>query len=1367
MRGNSLSFFKPPVFVKTILLSCAFFASMFFNSCKQLTSFDPNVDGVRVAVSNTFSAPTDLKATHGRKQMISLEWTPVSGAKYYDVYCAESATAEFKKIGGTDKNSFDDKVGAGRTLYYRVCATKSDGTQSELSATVKGTSLAQPVISGGDVDDCSATISWFMENARAVDGTDNYESSLMFVVHWQQKNGGTPNEEILSAKEDFKNSFYEHKIENLSGAADYEFWIDAYLSGDQSSVESSPRVDKKTLTSYTPLAPVFTASQGESAKGIWLYITLPEKVMVQTETKLSPNEKVDEPYPLYFKIYRKVGEMGEEDSDADWGSPVCERLYCNGTTTPPTEEEYNAYNAGAKIEWFDESANLVGGEKYTYRIISRSDTENYDKIVCPEGKKNISLPTPPNKATTALGWKSAHPDFKVNYSADGSRTLSPDNTKVVSVSFGFDAGWKDLGKAGDYKFAIKQNKKPWTVDDSGNGDDTWLNNASGEQFFGTIDEINSCAVKFGSESGLKTDEIGVYSYTLYVVLKDAEIDDVKDDGEKVLDSVKVTDEIVVTDVVELPKAELKVQGGYKDNVKLTIAFEKDVAYKVVRTRLDTTPQDVKEFEITVPENHGASFEYPDSVVEGNGRYSYMLKAIATNGAFSLSPSQEAETLGTPDVSFEKGSLSYDSVTISFDGVLAAKEYAVQIGAGGGFGGGKTFTFAADVADKVTVGNAEVSLKGNTYTVTINKPEGYDDATKAGAPAKLTVTAQSSVDDAPSNPVDVNVLGPALLNATVNTAAEATENSITLTWKKVDGAKGYLIRRVMYETADSNKVYDDSEVTYYCDGEKVTYEGEDTGGRVTISKSNDEKTFTLTDTYKEPSSNDPNLEIYQEAQAKIAWGLPFRYVVLPVLDKGDFDFASKSLALADSGNKVPYSNIDKIETKEAATLGYGLNLVADKATSGTTQHIKWDVPNNLKETQTVFYRRMYTTDGKRDNEFERILNVSPNNTDATILVEKDNLCNAFEYIVKYYEKGVSPSPNIRLPDSLFDEIARQKEEPRITSRGEKIEQKNKGYLLAVDFNTIPHPNPNSQQKYTYAEQISWTPWDYDIRAVGPETMELTLRNYNIDAEEHGVFLITTDKTTGRISVDLKKIDDDTDVEEADFVSVYNITSKSLVNGKGTASGMLKVLRDSPHYTLTLKNGEETVSYEKGAHRHITCEELVRAATLAMAYGIQKTGTDWATVTNSRDNTYGESSPGHGTAIVKNVGGSVLLDKLIHYFTFTNFTPAMPTKAGEKAVFLTVNGTMTGTTGSGGSLWQHYAPKTYTDGSFTVSAAEDGELYKATITISSLTVNGTSGLKISYSDGGGEKEFGNITPFVFGNGNGKYDAKPLEDGVEEWQ
>lgn len=1326
MRGNSLSFFKPPVFVKTILLSCAFFASMFFNSCKQLTSFDPNVDGVRVAVSNAFSAPTDLKATHGRKQMISLEWTPVSGAKYYDVYCAESATAEFKKIGGTDKNSFDDKVGAGRTLYYRVCATKSDGTQSELSATVKGTSLAQPVISGGDVEADSATISWFMENARAVDGTDNYESSLMFVVHWQQKNGGTPNEEILSAKEDFKNSFYEHKIENLSGAADYEFWIDAYLSGDQSSVESSPRVDKKTLTSYTPLAPVFTASQGESAKGIWLYITLPEKVMVQTETKLSPNEKVDEPYPLYFKIYRKIGEMGEGDSDADWGSPVCERLYCNGTTTPPTEEEYKdsekGYSAGREIIWFDESANLVGGEKYTYRIISRSDTENYDKIVCPEGKKNTSVPTPPNKATTALGWKSAHPDFKVNYSAGGSRTLSENGDKVVSVSFGFSAGWKDLGKAGDYKFAIKQNKKPWTVDYSDGGSDTWLNNASGEQFFGTIDAIKSCVVKFGSESDLKAEE-GVYSYTLYVVLKDAEIGDVTDGGEKVLDSVKATDEIVVTDVVELPKAELEVQGGYKDKVVLKITVEQGVKYKVVRTRLDTTPQgDPEEINIPLPENPGTSFEYFDSV-EGkdNGRrYSYILKAIADNGAFSLSQSREAETLGTPEVSFEKGSLSYDSVTISFNGVLAAERYAVQLGTSGGFGGGATFdiTKSGDgwvKEAKYGDATANVKFEANTFTVTIDKTYGYDDASLAGNTANAIVTAYSNVGDAPSEAVDVNVLGPALLNATVNTAAEATENSITLTWKKVDGAKGYLIRRVMYKTADSDEVYDDSEVTYYCDasGENDKFDLADGGriyGRATISLNGE--TFTLIDKYMEKTTDDVDLVIYQEAQAKIPWGLPFRYVVLPVLDKKDFDFASKSLALAEGG-KVAYKNIKP--TAKAATWGYGLNLVAAKAESGIWQNIKWDKPHNAQ--LPVVYRRTAGSNEKFKLFYESNEISGKNSADLQIMGE---YYDAFEYVVKYSKSMGDALQDIELPPSLLEQIKTQTHDYE-TPRGKMTEQDNKGYLLTLEgFNVQVHPNID------YYEQILWTDWNYNARAVGPDSMIISVQNNNIDKDPHDI--VTVAKARAVNSTDVQGAAEYDIKAEIDGVTIIRVAPAGIVAGtSGTTDGMLKVLRDYRHnYTFRLERtvGESPITvnyadYEKDsiktAYRQISPQEFARIANLVLTEGLDRVnGTAWNTAYNGfptyAARTKNADAPGTGTVRSESNFGVSSWD-----ITYTDYEPAFQTKTGESVRIAKANGTFNPKT----SATNQY-PQSYEGGEITVTLS-GGTKQTGTIKFNTLKSN----------------------------------------------
>ena len=1096
------------------------------------------------------------------------------------------------------------------------------------------------------------------------------------------------------------------------------------------------------------------------------------------------------------RFTEKSARWARGDSDADWGSPVCERLYCNGTTTPPTEADYaEAYNAGAEIKWLDESANLVGGEKYTYRIISVVDT-NYSKVVCPDDKQyNGNASTPPNKATTALGWKSAHPDFKVNYSAD-SRTLSPDNTEVVSVSFGFDAGWKDLGKAGGYKFAIKQNKKPWTVDYTGNGDDTWLNNASGEPFFGTIDEINSCAVKFGSESGLKTEE-GVYSYTLYVVLKDAAIGDVTDGGEKVLDSVKATDEIVVTDVVELPKAELEVQGGYKDNVKLTIAFEEGVTYKVVRTRLDTIPQDVKEFEITVPENHGASFEYPDTV-EGNGRYSYMLKAIATNGAFSLSPSQEAETLGTPKVSFEKGSLSYDSVTISFDGVLAAERYAVQLGTSGGFGGGATFdiTKSGDtwVGSPSSTATANVKFEANKFTVTINKPEGYDDATKAGTPAKLTVTAHSNVNDAPSEAVDVNVLGPACLEAKVNTADDATEDSISLTWKKVDGAKGYLIRRVMYKTADSNEVYDDSEVTYYCDasGENDKFDLADGGriyGRATISLNGE--IFTLTDKYMEKDTDDVDLVIYQEAQAKIPWGLPFRYVVLPVLDKKDFDFASKSLALAEGG-KVAYKNIKP--TAKAATWGYGLEVHAEKSKSTTEQKITWKKPYyaylQTGRPLRVFKRKAGTTD-----KFVSVGNVDANDVSFTYEPEADERYEAFEYAVKY-----DIVDDFNLPDSLNEAFAGNMDSES------KTELSNKGYLFTVKDDNIKLCGLSATKggSNEYAELVEWNganvraAWgDYKTRALGPTGVRLYIRNNNLDTEWHRAADIASLDYSGEIAPNSEE-DVSANIDSSG-VSLY----PAFASGE-TTLGALKVLRDYKHYyALSLTRGNEddedsayveTQKYTPGfdnfaadkqvyAYRQITNEEMVRAATLAMAIGAEK-ATSWNYSLGTKESSYKENN----VAVVKvSQSGGFGSAQLVWTLEYTNFKPTMTSKVGTSVNFLTINGKVTGETwrnnlssGTSGNDSPPNEYNCYNNDKITISAANDEckNLYSAEIKFYWLNYEaepryndseGYKGIKITHPSGNVEKVFGNITPLPFNkktSSTGKDNIGFQQDSAE-WQ
>ena len=1267
MRGVSLSFFKPSVFVKAFLVSCVVFSSAFFSSCKDLTSFDPNVDGGRSVTGSAFSAPVGLTATNGYKQKISLSWNPVSGAKNYEIWCAESPTAGddgWKKVQVTDKIQHDDKVGAGRTLYYRVRAVKSTGATSPYSSIVKGTSLAVPVIGGGEVKDSSVTIQWFMENARGVDGKSNYEDDLIFDISYQKKIGGDPITITKTATE--LGSEYKHTFENLAGTTSYQFWIEAHTIRD-SAVEKSPVVDVNTLTSYTPLAPEFNATNGESAKGVRLYITLPEMVMVNTETHDSLGEKVDEPYPLYFEIWRKAADGADTSYEK-----VCPALYYNGSTTPPETSYYTSspYKAGEEIEWFDESEDLVGGQKYTYKVLARVDT-GYSKVVCPEGKEYTgSAVTPDAQAKTDTGWKSATPNFNVKEIAD-SKKYSEDKTQVNAVDFGFTVSWQDLGKAGEYKFAIKQHREPWNSS-SGSDEDKdpgkWLENGTGKYFFDTLDEVKARIVKFGSEqNGLKPEEEGIYTYTLYIVREGAEISDVVPDGEKVLDSVDAIDKALVTHEVNIPEAELTVKDGYTGKVLLTIhkldenaKNGETVTYSLIRTKIEGgRPVETSEpIIVEIPENAIASgsYEYPDEPLEPNTKYSYVLKAAAESGAYSQSAAQEAETLGTPDVRFEMGSLAYDSVTISFNGVLAADHYVVKLGVEGGFGNGEEFTITKDTSasddsegaesqDEKWSGSsaasgatANVTFVAKRFTIKIEKPYGYDDARFAGLPADLTVTAHSENDrdSAESVAKSVNVLGPAALTASVNTSV--TDDSISVSWNAVEGANVYIIKRVMYSDTAMQKVEDASEATYYYNTSDGTLSVEDgtIDDRAMVDRN--ENGFKLTDNYKK-SDDDKNE--YQVAQSKISWGLPFRYVVLPVLDKDDFSFDEKSLALG--GGKVKYKNFEKIQTEPTATCGYGLNLVAEKAMSGNTQGLKWDMPYNADLTPVV-YRRVAGSEGSFEKFYE---NNTLKGKDAADVGIKSDLYGAFEYIVKYYSTDIltdisTDISTLNVPESLLATYELPEDEK------EKTEQNNKGYLLTLEnFNAEVHPSKD------YYEQISWKDWDYKTRAVGPDYMIIKVQNNNIDAGYHEIVKITNaNAITGTEAYETSNGGFANDVMAvAEARATIAVAPKSIVekSGAGTTNGMLKVLRDYRHkYTVELHRarkefdrqaldddddeisvGIEDYASVVTAYRQITIDEFIDISAISIGeclyndtYSTVKSVGTWA---NDHTFTFKDDSP----------------------------------------------------------------------------------------------------------------------------------------------
>ncbi|MBD5408635.1 MAG: hypothetical protein HDR54_04485 [Treponema sp.] len=1351
-------------------------------SCKNELLEPPDFSDRGAYSSADISAPEVVVATQGGCRSITVSWSPVANAVKYEVYTSKIATGAFEKrteTNGVDKVSVVIREDPDVLAYYKVKAYAKNGNESEFSKMCHGTTLGSPIITNVIQDEFgkSATVRWWCGTYFSA---DTYKNDVEYLIELYADPEGTTQiaeQRMEGSSIKMTNDVSEGDVSaectftDLTPKTTYYYQVKAYLKNAPNDVEESAIVDRETARRLIP-NPVeeLEATQGVSDKTVTLSFILPDFVDVKESSDVFLKK------PLYFEISRaEVEYTASDEIDEKTGRPI----YKEGTK-PLTDytviatiksaasSEWEAMGSGGNTYYFDCSASTgdnTSGKKLALEKTdsvqsNEGDAEPYipgykltftdtnaqrgdDKP--PVYSYKITSYTDADKKVTSnesvaktIGWLIGNLKMDLSKKKIEYEYTDEKKTEISKITVKFSCLIEDYGK--DYTYIVTQSAVD--TNDTPIVDETIVQTMD-------INELQNFSVVYD----LKTDKEGYYSYKFYIAPTGTTN---FSDAYYCYDKYKT--KTPVTKDVPLEIERFEVEDGYSNKFVIRWSYDKDYAYK-----LDWTPvvngvdQEQESMNLAESnENNDPNVGVIKSIANGMATIEHEAQSgdvrkysISITSRLSIPKELEnpSYTLGTATP--RQDGYDYDTITIKWDEVQKATSYTLEAWYDGTENPVQTFN-TTDLEYKFT-------------------PDGSNDAMKAGKKMQVRVIAKNGKDFTKATEIPARLIGPALINASVNSYENAKEDSISLSWSAVEGANGYLIRRVMYEEAEMQSVSEGSDVTYYYNALKGTIVLADEDGNVgeRVAVSNDGGRIEIVDTYKEADENaDVAVQKYQKAQAKIAWGLPFRYVVLPVLKNEDFEFKYDSLALEEG--KVKYENFEKMPTDGTATFGYGLNLVADKATSGTTQKIKWDVPNKLKETQTAIYRRMCTTDGKRNNEFVRVVNFSSNDTDATILVGNDNLCNAFEYIVKYYEKDLTPSPDIKLPDSLFKEFAKQTEEPRITSRGEKIEQKNKGYLLAVDFNTIPHPNPDSQQKYKYADQISWTPWDYNIRAVGPETMELTIRNYNIDAEEHSVFLITADKITGKISVDLKKIDDDTVVEESVFASVYDITSKKLINGNGTASGMLKVLRDLPHYTLTLKNGEETVSYEKNAHRYITSEELVRSATLAIAYGIQQTGPNWKTSLSERTIPYNETAPGSGSAVVKSKGGTTLFVKLTHDFTFTNFTPAMPTRAGERTVFLTIKGGMHGETGGGGSEGQSYAPKTYTNGSFDVSAAEDGcELYKAKITISSLTVNGTSGLKINYPDGGGDKEFGNITPFVFGNGNNKYAANPLADGVEEWK
>lgn len=1129
--------------------------------------------------------------SQGQKNKITISWNKVEIAKYYEVWAAQNLNDNFVKVGEPTSAQFEDSVGAGVTYYYKVRAVNSKGAFSDFSSVVKGTSLAKPAITDIKITDTSASVFWYMGNV----GIDSYVKNLVYEV--RAINGNEEKVTTIKAWDEANQRIVEeYTFENLNGHTDYKFRIDAYITSDQNSVEKSPEVTKETLALYTPVSPEFTASQGESTQHVKLFIKLPAKIQVQTSSGGAPAQ--DEDYPLCFEVHRKR-------SNEDRWTKIASPLYYTGKTEKPSgDKSYDAYKEGSIVEYDDESA--IRGAKYDYRIISCVDI-NYSLVKGFDYKAYTA--SKESTANTAQGWAAAVPTFSTkNY----KRILSDDKTKVESVSHGFDVSWNDLGKAADYKFAIEYER---SYNNGASTETDWLLNSRLAIIMDSMDEVRSFTKEYDVKNNAANIE-GAYTYTLYV-FPAKYVDPSKIKGDYLV-KVKAQNLISVSQTATEPNRDLKAEGGWTDHTLLTWTVEDGVDYTINWTKYDKDDNEV--FSGVIPaddlkDSQGQyTGRYEHNPLEGGYKYNYAIIANNSTPGNTDGSIPSAKTLGTPAINFEAN--SYTTITASWRQVIAAEKYEVTLGSAGAFGNGATFTVdTAGVATNIPDGldvTTSYDDPTKTISITINKPYGYNDATLSGKAVPLKITAMSGLDEqnaikgiSPATK-DVWTIGPASINLEGSESCATLETtSIKISWKKLQGAKGYAIYRrrpemTMNTNADGSLAKKDESYDIYYVNESGTAVSP---SNASIETSADGTTFTLTDIYKKAASNDtPALN-----QQYLALGIPFTYTVLPVLEESLNDIAEINQI---SDIKYPatgdaYKNIANVQ-KDGYTVGYGIALEATKAEYSDRVILEWEKPESAKIKNmhpNIYWRKK----GSSDSWTKLSKSLNANNNKAEI-VPSDRV-DALEYAVTY--DGSMDSSAAEGKDAAYVSYQAGLKNLKITDK----ETKCVGYMF-----TMPQIEPVKQDgSLNYpeeeAEHVVWYFYDYEgNRAVGGSDItqyELGLKNLNCSGKWWTIY--TYDAAGGNKTVGHEDwYDCDFSTSTSGMQVDVDITPIFKTNAGRYHDGLLKVQRDYKHYyrisaKRTNSNNEEiTATSEDYAYRKITEDERNKCVGLICADAFNRMG-----------------------------------------------------------------------------------------------------------------------------------------------------------------
>ncbi len=1274
---------------KSIYILNALFFVLIISSCSWDLISEPSISQIAGSNSNSTSvleSPGNISATQGGYRNVTLTWDSADDAVQYYIYQAETPFDTFTQVAETKGavNSISITEEAGVTAYYAITTVNKSSTESSRSIIVSGSTLAAPVITSisSGSDGKTSTVNWWMSNCSS----STYLSSVQYEINCYAEDKST----VVSTL-NASGSTNSVTFTGLSPNTNYYYQVEAFTTLNQSNVEKSSMLDEETAHRLIPDAPEdLSLAQGTSSSGVEVSFTLPDFVdyAERSSTYVS--------HPLYFTIQRKllgsdddtyvtlVTYLGTVTEDTDTTTDTKMYFSCkdsttsseNLTVTPCTSPEstsdtYTAYIPGSTVTWSDTSA--VRGKQYTYRVQSYTDDSS-------------STVSSDESYSEADGWLISTASFKTV----GDYTLSEDEKAYTSIKVSYTLDFEDYDVSYKYMLSyIKTGFEENAVSDS----EVLLKS------FESLDAVNSYAYTFTSTM-LSDNNIsetqGYYKYKLYILSQSAtELPSSEDEYYTYLAS---PNSITITNNPSLmPEiSNFSVQDGYSTKFILSWDYDENCSYTLSWKNYDDEDTCTDETEETL------SLEKSDlTISDGKASYSHSASSgdcrlytlIADNGLKTSSTYESVScTLGTPDVSFK--TYDYDSITVTWDAVQRAKtsvsDYTVSA-----VYDDDTETELIQTSDSDSEGYTEITAVYNTdetaitgYRCTITKPTGYNDATISGKPITLKITAASSVQEGETTcgKQSVCTVGPALLST--SKGSTMSEN-IKISWSEVSGASSYIIYRVRYTDGEASSLAEQTDTYYYdADEETLTIGGDASDSSrayVTLSGA----TFTLTDIYAE---QDDTTSSYELNQSMISWGLPYGYIVLPVIDGGsssDFVFDSSSLLELSSSSKVQYSNIS--DTKNA-TYGYGLNLRAYKSESSTTQTIEWETPYYSTSTPSLYYREA----GSSTNSWTK-LSTSVSSGATSLSFTPLSTTDAYEYAIAY----AKTSSTLTLPESFVNGTTSNSGLSTLETDGENydysgrtIEKLNKGYLLAVSYSASYGGTQNSDGTYAsdekyYSEMVNWDEWDYDERSIGPDSAYISIRNYNLNSGWTKLASLDSD-----LHYESSETVDNTTLWNSGYVTLYacptavptadTVNSSSLLN----ATGPLMVLRDAKHYySLTLERGSVSVTLGSDgsvyAYRQISDAELARCALLALAYGFYLHDGGLASYSNVdsqfKYSNSGSLSSTNGGTMSFTDGQSWNVGKYKAWYSLTNnYAPSQLTPGGVSAtcVGLTAGSKFTG-------------------------------------------------------------------------------------------